>query len=262
MVERDGKEVRFDAHGLVPAIVQEARTGEVLMLAYMNREALEKTKQTGTAWFYSRSRNRLWQKGESSGHVQRVRQILTDCDQDAVLLRVEQEGAGACHEGYFSCFHYGVDGSAEVTAPIAFDPQSVYGEDESVVGTKEGGTQAGSDAVQGDFQDRTEEAVERILEHLYQVIASRKARPKEGSYTTYLFSEGIDKILKKVGEETAEVLIAGKGGDNEGLVMESADLIYHLLVLFVEAGVSPDAVWKELGKRRGGGGSEDTPPGK
>ncbi len=238
------KEVRFDERGLVPAVVQEASTGEVLMVAYMNRESLAKTLATGYTWFYSRSRDRLWQKGESSGHVQRVVEVRTDCDQDTILVKVEQVGPGACHEGYMSCFHYRVgrvapdgeedDGATEADVHPTFDPTRVYGQ-ESASGT---------------------------LELLYDVIASRKARPVEGSYTTYLFNSGVDKILKKVGEESTEVIIAGKGGDTEGLVMESADLLYHLLVLFVEAGLRPDDVWSELAKRRGGGGSEDAPPGK
>ena len=232
-------DVRFDENGLVPAVVQEAESGQVLMVAYMNRESLARTLETGYTWFYSRSRRRLWQKGESSGHVQRVREILTDCDQDALLIRVDQEGPGACHEGYKSCFHYPVStgerASREQAGPArTFDPERVYG------------------AAGG----------EGILKHLYQVVASRKERPVEGSYTSYLFRSGVDKILKKIGEESAEVIIAGKGGDREGLVMESADLLYHLLVLLVEEGVELEALLAELARRRGGGGSEDAPPGK
>lgn len=234
-------DVRFDENGLVPAVVQEAESGQVLMVAYMNRESLARTLETGYTWFYSRSRGRLWQKGERSGHVQRVREILADCDQDALLIRVDQEGPGACHEGYKSCFHYpvaakeGAGGGDEVSEPRTFDPERVYGS----AGGGEG-----------------------ILTHLYQVIASRKESPVEGSYTSYLFRSGVDKILKKIGEESAEVIIAGKGGDRDGLVMESADLLYHLLVLLVEEGVELDALLAELARRRGGGGSEDAPPGK
>jgi len=123
--------VRFGADGLVPAIVQDAHTGDVLMLGYMNEESLNKTLETGVTWFYSRSRACLWMKGESSGHVQRVRRVLADCDQDALLIQVEQEGPGACHEGYRSCFHYEVTGGAEVSGIAvgerAFDPGEVYG---------------------------------------------------------------------------------------------------------------------------------------
>ncbi len=222
-------ELAFGPDGLIPAIVQDAASGEVLMVGYMNRESLEKTLETGLTWFYSRSRGRLWQKGETSGHVQRVQEILTDCDQDALLVRVVQEGAGACHEGYRSCFHYGVAGAEpEKLAGRAFEPAAAYG----------------------------------VLGEVYEVIRSRKERPAEGSYTSYLFASGIDKILKKVGEESAEVLISGKGADRAALVAESADLLYHLLVLWVEAGISPADVWAELGRRRGGGGSEDKAPGK
>ena len=247
-------DVRFDGRGLVPAVVQEAGTGEVLMVGYMNREALEKTLETGYTWFYSRSRNRLWQKGETSGHIQRVREVLADCDHDTLLIRVDQEGPGACHEGYKSCFHDAVDaapGGAGVVAERTFDPARVYG------GRTAPDAPAGEGAAAPDPG-----RPETMLDALYRVIASRKERPVEGSYTSYLFRSGIDKILKKVGEETAEVIIAGKGRDVSSLVMESADLIYHLLVLLVESGVRPEEVWSELAKRRGGGGSEDVPPGK
>lgn len=222
-------ELSFGPDGLIPAIVQDGTSGEVLMVGYMNRESLEKTLETGLTWFYSRSRQRLWQKGESSGHVQRVLEVWTDCDRDALLVRVVQEGAGACHEGYRSCFHYGVAGAEPEAVPAkAFEPGAVYG----------------------------------VLGEVYEVIRSRKERPAAGSYTSYLFSSGIDKILKKIGEESAEVIISGKGKDRPALIAESADLLYHLLVLWVEAGVAPGDVWAELGKRRGGGGSEDKAPGK
>lgn len=231
--------LRFGEDGLIPAVIQEDATGEVLMVGYMNREALARTLDTGLTWFYSRSRKRLWQKGESSGHVQRIKSIRADCDQDTLLVRVTQEGAGACHEGYVSCFHYLLEEAEETGAAggrpeRAFDPESIYGR----------------------------AALFGIVEELYGVVQARKARPVEGSYTSYLFAEGIDKILKKVGEESAEVLIAGKGNDRAGLVAESADLLYHLVVLFAEAGIDPKEVASELAKRRGGGGSEDAAPGK
>src|SRR5690606_1430037 len=177
-------------------------------------------------WFYSRSRKSLWQKGESSGNIQRVKRIWTDCDQDALRIEVEQVGSGACHKGTFTCFEYPV-GHGEVAASSELDRSS-----------------------------------ERVVDQLYQVIMGRKEHPVEGSYTTYLFNEGVDKILKKVGEESTEVLIAAKDRDIPSFVAESADLIYHLLVLMAELDVGPDAVWKELAKRRGGGGSTDAPPGK
>lgn len=232
-------QVRFDASGLIPAIIQQADTGQVLMLGYMNSESLQKTLATGYTWFFSRSRNQLWKKGETSGHVQKVRSVMVDCDQDALLVQVDQVGPGACHKGFRSCFHNQLEGAPSSSIGVdsdegrTFDPDQVYSDANS-----------------------------RVIDELYQVIASRKESPQEGSYTSYLFREGLDKILKKVGEESAEVLISGKGGDEEGLVAESADLIYHLLVLWVESGVKPQQIFAELAKRRGGGGSEDAPPGK
>lgn len=225
-------ELRYNEQGLIPAVIQEDATGEVLMVGYMNRESLARTLDTGLTWFYSRSRRRLWQKGEESGHIQRVREILTDCDQDTLLIRVEQVGPGACHTGYRSCFHAGVTANAnserqgESEMPErTFDPDGVYGEQDA----------AG------------------ILEEVYQVILDRKSNPKEGSYTTYLFNEGINKILKKVGEESAEVIIAAKDPEDDPLIYEAADLLYHLLVLLVERGIDPGAVMRELGKRRAKG---------
>lgn len=219
--------LKWDEAGLIPAVIQEASSGAVLMVGYMNQESLRKTLETGYTWFYSRSRQRLWKKGETSGHVQRVEQIRTDCDQDALLIQVTQEGPGACHEGYHSCFHYGVtiDGSVEgesMSVERSFDPEQVYG--------NSSGT---------------------ILEEVYQVIRDRQANPKEGSYTTYLFQEGINKILKKVGEEAAEVIIAAKDPDDEPLIYESADLLYHLMVLLAERGLHPGQVLEELQRRRG-----------
>ena len=208
--------------GLIPAIAQDADSGEVLMLAYMNREALEKTLETGMAWYYSRSRQSLWLKGETSGHHQLVKEIRTDCDQDAILLRVVQQGAGACHEGYRSCFHYPVeDSDGEARPELTFDPDEVY-------------------------QDKSS----GIIDELFNLIAQRKDHPIEGSYTNYLFTQGIDKILKKVGEETAEVIIGAKNPGTEEMVYEIADLVYHLLVLLVAKGATPGDVLTELSSRR------------
>jgi len=224
--------LKYNADGLIPAIVQDEKTGEILMLAYMNQESLQKTLETGKAWYYSRSRQKLWLKGETSGHYQLVKELRTDCDQDAILLVVEQIGPGACHDGYRSCFHYlvteeGSDakGSAESEAGEAmarsFDPEEVYG------------TGSG-----------------RILTELYQVILDRKAHPVKDSYTGYLFEKGIDKILKKVGEEASEVIIGAKNPGTEELVYEAADLLYHLLVLLAEKGAAPEDVFRELESRR------------
>lgn len=226
----DLNELRFDERGLIPAVVQERDTGEVLMVAYMNRESLAKTIETGFTWFYSRSRGRLWQKGEQSGHVQRVHEILADCDRDTLLVRVTQVGPGACHTGQRTCFHVPVAPDTEERqgetgmAEKAFDPEEASG--------AKGGL--------------------GILEELYRVILERKARPKEGSYTTYLFTQGINKILKKVGEEAAEVIIAAKDPEDGPLVYEVADLVYHVLVLLAERGIDPQAVLDELRRRRPG----------
>lgn len=226
--------LRFDEHGLIPAIVQDSRSGEVLMVAYMNRQALERTLETGFTWFFSRSRQRLWQKGESSGHVQRVLDIGPDCDGDALLIRVEQTGPGACHEGYRSCFHRQVavsatGGSHATQSEPTFDPAVVYAS-----GARPG----------------VGRSPESALRAAYDVILERKAHPREGSYTAYLFREGIDKILKKVGEEATEVVIAAKNPEREPLVYEAADLFYHLLVLLAERGTTPEEVLAELAARR------------
>lgn len=202
------------------------------MVAYMNRQALERTCETGFTWFFSRSRQRLWQKGETSGHVQRVLEIGPDCDGDALLVRVEQMGPGACHEGYRSCFHRQAalsPGSPAAQPAPTFDPGSVYA--------------PGA---------RLDPALspESALRAAYDVILDRKAHPQEGSYTAYLFREGIDKILKKVGEEATEVVIAAKNPERTPLVNEAADLIYHLLVLLAERGTAPGEVLAELAARR------------
>jgi phosphoribosyl-ATP pyrophosphohydrolase/phosphoribosyl-AMP cyclohydrolase len=211
--------IKFDAHGLVPAIIQDAHSGQVLMMAYMNAESLDKTIASGQTWFYSRSRQELWMKGESSGHVQKVKHILYDCDGDTLLIKVEQTGA-ACHTGHYSCFYR--DNSGQEVENQVFDPEQVY----------------------------NETANRGILFELYDVIRERKEKLPEGSYTTYLFTKGIDKILKKVGEENAEVIIAAKNNSKEELVYEASDLIYHLLVLLVEQGIALDDIFSELASRR------------
>ena len=210
--------IKFDQDGLIPAIIQDCRSGQVLMMAYMNIEALEKTLSTGQTWFYSRSRQSLWNKGESSGHSQAVKEILYDCDGDTLLLKVEQIGA-ACHTGHYSCFYR--NGAGEEVLPTVFDPELVYG----------------SSTGPG------------ILYELYNVISDRKVKMPEKSYTTYLFDKGLDKILKKVGEESAEVIIAAKNRDQSELVYETSDLLYHLLVLLVEQGVELEDIFSELKSR-------------
>lgn len=210
--------VKFDAHGLIPAIIQDAGSGQVLMMAYMNEESLEKTIKTGHTWFYSRSRQSLWMKGESSGHVQKVQEIRYDCDGDCLLVLVEQTGV-ACHTGHSSCFYRDLDGK-EVEAP-RLDTEKLY--------AKEG---------------------PGILFELYDLISEREKQRPEGSYTTYLFDKGIDKILKKVGEENAEVIIAAKNRSHEEVTYEVSDLIYHLLVMMVEQGVDLSDIFAELKSRR------------
>jgi phosphoribosyl-ATP pyrophosphohydrolase/phosphoribosyl-AMP cyclohydrolase len=213
------KDLKFNDQGLIPAIIQDVNSGQVLMMAYMNQEALDKTVATGQTWFYSRSRQCLWMKGETSGNVQTVQEIRCDCDQDTLLVLVEQTGA-ACHTGHYSCFYRTLDGQEK--EPALFDASQVYQ-------GKEGPA---------------------ILLELMEVIRQRQKDRPEGSYTTYLFDKGIDKILKKVGEESAEVIIAAKNPDNTELVYETSDLIYHLLVLLVEKGVDLTEIFTELRSRR------------
>lgn len=213
----DLKGIRWDAQGLVPAIVQDVETKEVLMLAYMNEESLRRTLRERKACYFSRSRQSLWLKGETSGHFQEIVDIKFDCDQDALLLTVKQTGM-ACHENYFSCFHYDL-------------------------------TNQGFEAI-GEPEVRTEPALGRTLELLTEVIHSRNLERPEGAYTTYLFEKGIDKILKKVGEESAEVIIAAKNADPDELRCEVSDLFYHVLVMLEERGVGIEEVGRELLKRR------------
>lgn len=207
--------LKFNQDGLIPAVVQDFVSKEVLTLAYMNRESLELTLQQGETWFWSRSRQELWHKGATSGNVQKVKSIRYDCDSDALVVLVIPTGP-ACHKGEYSCF-------ADV----------LYGDPKS-------------DA------DKASARTERfaILNELETLIAEREARKPEGSYTTYLFEKGIDKILKKVGEEAAEVIIAAKNRDQNELRYEAADLLFHLLVLLREQKLPLDSVLNELEKRR------------
>jgi phosphoribosyl-ATP pyrophosphohydrolase/phosphoribosyl-AMP cyclohydrolase len=202
----DGKTLKFNADGLIPVIARDVRTGEVLMLAYMNAESLRLTQETGRMHYFSRSRNELWEKGATSGHIQEVRELCADCDRDTLLATVEQTGP-ACHTGAFSCFYE--DGSAVSKLPRA-----------------------------------------SVLREVSAVIADRKANPKEGSYTNYLFDKGLDKILKKIGEESSEVIIAAKNRANGEICYEAADLLYHLMVLMEDAGIRWDDIFAELEKRR------------
>ncbi len=198
------EELKFDERGLIPAIVKDAKTGEVLTLAYMNKESLEISMEKKLTCFYSRSRNELWLKGETSGNYQHIVSITADCDNDALLVLVEPDGP-ACHTGTYSCFTKNV------------------------------------------FQN--EELNEFSYKGLMKLIEGRKSEQKEGSYTTYLFQKGLDKILKKIGEESTEVIIAAKAEDRAETIYEIADLAYHVMVLMIEAGISLDDIRDELASR-------------
>jgi len=198
-------DIKFDDMGLIPAVIQDYTTGEVLMLAYMNEESYKKTLETGMTYFYSRSRKKLWNKGATSDHYQYVKEINLDCDSDALLIKVLQEGV-ACHTGSRTCF---------------FNSQK-------------------SECSCLNYT---------ILYKIAEIIKDRRQNPKEGSYTNYLFDKGIDKILKKVGEESAEVIIAAKNEDPGETIYEMADLFFHCLVLLNEKNIDMDEIFKELDKR-------------
>ncbi len=197
-------ELKFDEKGLIPAIVVDSVTKKVLTLAYMSRESLEISMEKGLTSFYSRSRQELWLKGETSGNFQHIVSITADCDKDALTVIVEPDGP-ACHTGSFSCFKYPIYESDELS--------------------------------------------EFSLGGLYSLLEGRKKDRPEGSYTTYLFDKGIDKILKKVGEESTEVIIAGKADDKKETIYEIADLAYHVMVLMVEMGISVEDIHRELASR-------------
>ena len=191
-------EIKWNQDNMVPAVVQDYLSGQVLMVAYMNKEALKKTLETGETWFWSRSRQELWHKGATSGHTPKVSRISPDCDRDTLLVEVAPQGP-ACHLGTDSCFNEGSN---------------------------------------------------LLLDDLRKVIKQRYQERPEGAYTTYLFNKGLDKILKKVGEEAAEVIIAAKNPARQELIMESADLLYHLLVLFEERKIDFREILDELKERR------------
>ena len=197
-------ELKFDERGLIPAIVVDAIDKKVLTLAYMNKESLKISMEKGLACFYSRSRDELWLKGETSGNYQHIVSITADCDNDALVVVVEKDGP-ACHTGTDSCF----------TKPV-YESETLH---------------------------------EFSYEQLLELIKGRKEEKKEGSYTTYLFEKGLDKILKKIGEESTEVIIAAKAEDKKETVYEIADLAYHVMVLMVEAGISLEDIHRELASR-------------
>ncbi|HVF87856.1 MAG TPA: bifunctional phosphoribosyl-AMP cyclohydrolase/phosphoribosyl-ATP diphosphatase HisIE [Pyrinomonadaceae bacterium] len=225
----DLSDLKYDERGLVPAVVQDAQTSEVLTLAYMNAESLKRTLETGETWFWSRSRSKLWHKGETSGNTQRVLEVRADCDGDALLAFVQPAGP-ACHTGAHSCFHHEIE--------MKTDEDEMN--QEAVTPQREG--------TAGDLG--------RVLTALYTLVETRRQGMPEHSYTTYLFKEGLDKILKKVGEESTETIIAAKNGDAGALAAEVSDLIYHLIVMLVERGVTLDEVSAELSRRSGRRGKE------
>ncbi len=197
-------DLKFDEKSLIPAVVQDYFSKQVLTVAYMNRESLEISMREGRTCFFSRSRQQLWRKGETSGNTQEIVTIKADCDLDALVVEVIKKGP-ACHTGSESCF---------------FNPV---------------------------YQSETQQDVS--MEALYELLKGRKTNPKEGSYTTYLYQKGIDKILKKVGEECSEVIVAGKGGDKAETIFEISDLAYHVMVLMVEMGIEPKDIFAQLASR-------------
>lgn len=197
-------DLKFDENGLIPAVVTDAETGKVLTLAYMNRESLQISMREKRTCFWSRSRQELWRKGETSGNVQHIVRITADCDRDALTVAVKKDGP-ACHTGADSCFHNVIFENPE---------QDVFS-----------------------------------MDALLELIRGRKEEKKEGSYTTYLFEKGVDKILKKVGEECTEVIIAGKANDKAETIYEISDLAYHVMVLMVEMGISHEDILRELASR-------------
>ncbi len=255
----DASCLKYDSAGLIPAIIQDADTSMVLMMAYMNREALEKTLATGETWFWSRSRQKLWHKGETSGNVQKVQEITCDCDRDTLLVKVKQTGA-ACHEGYFTCFHYRINpetGQTEVIGEQQFNPEEVYGSKCQPEDNPPAAGVSGSAPAPGEEEKLVHEDKETapaanalILEELFQVIKERQEKRPPGSYTAKLFNKGLDKMLEKLGEETTELIIEAKNRDREEVVEESADVLYHLLVILAEQGITPAEVFAELAERR------------
>ena len=219
----DIKNLKYDSNGLIPVIIQDWKTGDVLMLAYMNEESLNKTIETGFTHFWSRSRNKLWKKGETSGNEQIVKEINYDCDNDTLLIKAEQKGV-ACHTGNRSCFY-----SKLTQVVIPSEARNLEVE-----------TFSGN-----------------VIDKIYEVILDRKRNLRESSYVSSLFKSGRDKILKKIGEEASEVVIGSKNDKKEEIIYEIADLWFHTLVLLAYHDISPEDIYKELQKRFGKSGIRD-----
>ncbi len=209
----DTEQIKFDNSGLVPVVVQDASSGQVLMLAYANQEAIQKTIDTGKSHFWSRSREKLWMKGEESGNEQEIVEIYYDCDIDTILYLVNQNGV-ACHTGEKSCFYRSFSG--DKLAPE-------FGQSDSG----------------------------KTLDEVYEVIVDRKLNPKDGSYVSGLFEKGLDKILKKIGEESGETIIASKDNDKREIIYETADLWFHSMIALAYFGITPNDIYEELGRRFG-----------
>ena len=209
----DLEQIKFGDNGLVPVIVQDAGSGQVLMFAYANKEAIQKTVDSGKSHFWSRSREKLWMKGEESGNIQDIREVYYDCDIDTILYLVEQTGV-TCHTGERTCFYRSLDGDKE--APT-------FGSSNS----------------------------SKTLDDVYEVILDRKLNPKDGSYVSGLFEKGLDKILKKIGEEAGETIIGAKNQDKKEVIYETADLWFHSLIALSYFGITPNDIYEELGKRFG-----------
>jgi phosphoribosyl-ATP pyrophosphohydrolase/phosphoribosyl-AMP cyclohydrolase len=223
--------LKYDANGLIPAVVQDATTRQVLMVGYMNRESVQRTVETGQAWFWSRSRCELWHKGATSGHYLNVRALRVDCDNDTLLVEADPAGP-TCHTGAVSCFFNDLEaadvrpagGAAPAAAPVA-------GQTEPVA--------APTAALDG-----------RTVEALFAVIQERQRLRPEGSYVAKLLDAGVDRIAKKIGEEATEVVIAAKNADHAEITWEVADLWFHSLVLLAASGLTPADIWQELDRRR------------
>lgn len=216
------KAINWDKIELIPVVVQEIDTDEVLMLAYMDKQALELTMSTKIAHYFSRSKQRIWKKGESSGHIQNVHEILIDCDEDSIVLKVDQVGGSACHTGQKSCFYRSLESGESLTQPVS-----------------------------------NEADMYSVIDILYHTIEARKSGDDEKSYTASLFKKGENTILKKVAEEVAEFAYAVKDKDTDEIIYEAADVVYHMLVALSYSDINPDRVKSELKRRFGISGIEE-----
>lgn len=252
--------LKFDADGLIPAIAQDRATGQVMMVAWQNKQALELTFQTKQAVYFSRSRGKLWHKGETSGHTQIVHDIYTDCDQDVIILSITQIGDIACHTGRASCFYQKLDdnGDWQTISDVLKDPKDIYGKNAKPL-----------DGEDAQYSQATKPSSADVLGALDAILADRKSADKDSSYVSSLYHKGLNKILEKVGEETTEAIISAKElqlvratGDNDehakaDVVYEVADMWFHSLVALHELGLSGDDVLTELGRRFGLSGIDE-----